>query len=61
MNSSGVNRSTVAEYFAHSCGFQGLADHDYDPEIDRCNAVVKCPGCGEVVEEHVQAGMGWWW
>lgn len=56
--SSGVYRSTFATYLAHSCGWQGVTDFDYDPEVDRVTAVAMCPGCDEETAIHMPYG-GW--
>ena len=52
--SSGQLREWFPDYFAHSCGWQGMTDVCFDPEWSACMVTVECPGCGEHAEQHVK-------
>ena len=51
--SSGQLREWFPDYYAHTCGWQGIADFAFDPEHSASTETVTCPGCGEVTEIHV--------
>lgn len=52
--SSGQLREWWTDYFAHSCGWQGITAECFDPEHSVSTVTVMCPGCLEVCEQHVK-------
>lgn len=38
------------DYYAHTCGWQGMAEFAFDPEHSTSTETVQCVGCHEVVE-----------
>jgi hypothetical protein len=50
-NSSGIDVATRDAHLSHHCGFEGIVEFWYDPEIDRSSQYATCHQCGEEVQE----------
>ena len=48
--SSGQLQQWSTNYFAHTCGWQGMGDFCFDPEHSTSTVTITCPGCHEVSE-----------